>query len=69
MREGLIFEITGSKIEQRDWITGRIGILRIKWERLDSNTWNLMLSDDREFPADDIIEEWAETYGLGCRLV
>jgi two-component sensor histidine kinase len=70
MTEGLTFEITGSTKELREGLScDEVLKGRITWERLDKDTWNLTLSYEPDFPGDDVIEEWAETHGLGCRLV
>ena len=57
------FEITGSTKFQRITLSSRLEIKA--FEKLDANTVNLTVE---EFDADALVE-WAEEFGLGCRLV
>jgi hypothetical protein len=61
----MTWEITGSTTNQRAWLQGFIGILIVEFERIDSNTWNVTVPDDK---ADDVVE-WASDNDLECRLV
>ena len=63
-REGFsTFELCNSTALQRAWITGVM--LIVQWEKLDSDTWNATMPDEKA----DMFTDWAESEGLPCRLV
>lgn len=59
------WEITGSTIDQRSYITGLIGQLVCEWERLDSQTWNLTVPEDYS----DEVVAWAEKNNIEIRMI
>lgn len=64
MNDGMsTYEITGSDLGQRSYLSGLIGLLI--WKRLDGQTWNVTVPDEHC----DTVNEWAEERNLPCRLI
>lgn len=63
--ETITYEVLKSSLGQRDWIKGRIGLLRVEVERLDGDTHNITIPIESE----DVFTDWADEHDLEYRLI
>lgn len=61
-----VFELSKSTLDDRSYILGRIGQLRCSFERLDSDTYNLTIPDNKDV---DIFIEIAEDRNIAYCLL
>jgi len=61
----MTWEITTAHRDSIDELKGYVGILLVEVERLDANTFNVTVPDEK---SDDVVE-FCETHNLPCRLV
>ena len=58
MGDKLTIEVTGSTKDQRDLLKESIGLSNLRWEYLDSQTFNMIVEDNSVDEATDQLDDW-----------
>ncbi len=56
------FEVTKSTLNQRSYLSDLLGYAQISWEKLDEDTWNVTVPEDRSDDATECLDKQGLSY-------